>query len=276
MHARRYQPRHLDNEQKQEVGKEHVLGKQHRIVREHGHEQVEHEHRRTGDHAAFQFCERADKVGDTQRRDAELQHGIDEHADVLIVEQRDSQLNAAADKRRVHHGMVPVETHVGVDEVEIIARALGIVEPLANLRARVAHKETGHGRDKRRRPAKHDDCERNHKGMPVKDKVRKLPNAPITRFGELDEMQTHPIEAFVDQVKADMRKEIPADGRDARIDKVRMAFKNQVGTVGEVVTLPHRHHDGECCRRNHDRRANRVAPSKEHIPKRQGQKARKR
>ena len=97
------------------VGKQHVFGKQGRVVGEHGHKHKEQQDHAADRQAHAQFAQRRNGIGHAGSRDDKLSAGIDDEARVSAVEQRKPQLNARADNGRVHYGMVPVEQHVGVE-----------------------------------------------------------------------------------------------------------------------------------------------------------------
>ena len=105
----------LYQQHQERVGKEHVFGEQHRVVREHRHKRKEQQDRTANRQTHAQFAQRRNGIGHAGSRDDKLSAGIDDEARVSAVEQRKPQLNARADNGRVHYGMMPVEQHVGVE-----------------------------------------------------------------------------------------------------------------------------------------------------------------
>ena len=155
----------LYQQHQKRVCKEHVFGEQRRVVREHRHKRKEQQDRTADRQAHAQLAQRRNGIGHAGGRDYKLSAGIDGKARIGIVEQRKPQLNARADNGRVHHGMMSVEQHIGVEQAQVIARAVGIVEPLTNLRAGVSHKKTGQRGDERGRPGNYEHQEGPGKGM---------------------------------------------------------------------------------------------------------------
>ena len=105
----------LYQQHQERVGKEHVFGEQHRVVREHRHKRKEQQDRTANRQAHAQFAQRRNGIGHAGSRDDKLSAGIDGKTRVSAVEQRKPQLDARADNGRVHYGMMPVEQHVGVE-----------------------------------------------------------------------------------------------------------------------------------------------------------------
>ena len=62
--------------------------------------------------------------------------------------------------------MMPVEQDIGVEQAQVVARTVGIVKPLANLRARVSHKKAGQRGNERGRPGNHEHQKGPGEGMP--------------------------------------------------------------------------------------------------------------
>ena len=105
----------LHQQHQKRVGKQHIFGKQGRVVGEHGHKHKEQQDHAADRQAHAQLAQRRDGIGHAGGRDDKLSAGIDDEARVSAVEQRKPQLNARADNGRVHYGMMPVEQHVGVE-----------------------------------------------------------------------------------------------------------------------------------------------------------------
>ena len=105
----------LYQQHQKRVGKQHIFGEQRRVVREHRHKRKEQQDHSANRQAHAQFAQRRDGIGHAGGRDDKLSAGIDDEARVSAVEQRKPQLNARADNGRVHHGVMSVEQHVGVE-----------------------------------------------------------------------------------------------------------------------------------------------------------------
>ena len=191
----------LYQQHQKRVGKEHVFGEQRRVVREHRHKRKEQQDRTANRQAHAQFAQRRNGIGHAGSRDDKLSAGIDDEARVSAVEQRKPQLNARADNGRVHYGMVPVEQHVGVEQAQVVARAIGIVEPLANLRTRISHKKAGQRSDERGRPGDHKHQEGPGKGMDREHGVSHTPYAAKVRFGKRNAPRAQPIQALKSQIE---------------------------------------------------------------------------
>ena len=97
--------------------------------------------------------------------------------------------------------MVPVEQHVGVEQAQVVARAIGIVEPLANLRTRISHKKAGQRSDERGRPGDHKHQEGPGKGMDREHGVSHTPYAAKVRFGKRNAPRAQPIQALKSQIE---------------------------------------------------------------------------
>ena len=191
----------LHQQHQKRVGKEHVFGEQRRVVREHRHKRKEQQDRTASRQAHAQFAQRRNGIGHAGSRDNKLSAGIDDEARVSAVEQRKPQLNARADNGRVHYGMMPVEQHVGVEQAKVVARAVGIVEPLANLRTRISHKKAGQRSDERGRPGDHKHQEGPGKGMDREHGVSHTPYAAKVRFGKRNAPRAQPIQALKSQIE---------------------------------------------------------------------------
>ena len=171
---------------------------------------------------------------------------------------------------------MPVEQDIGVEQAQVVARAVGIVEPLANLRTRISHKKAGQRSDERGRPGDHKHQEGPGKGMDREHGVSHTPYAAKVRLGKRDASGAQPIQTLKSQIEGHDRKEHPARAANPGADDAGLVAKNNLGRVGEVVAAAEHHADGEEQRRQNDRRTPGVATAKEHVAKRQGEQAGKR
>ena len=133
----------LNEQHQKHIGEKHVFGQQHRIVGEHRHKRKEQQDGATDRQAHAQLAQRRYGIGQASGRNDILDTSVDGEARIGAVKKRKSQLHARADDGRMHYRVMSVEQHVGVKQAQVIARAVGIVEPLADLRTRISHKETG-------------------------------------------------------------------------------------------------------------------------------------
>ena len=77
----------LYQQHQERVGKEHVFGKQRRVVREHRHKRKEQQDRTANRQAHAQFAQRRNGIGHAGSRDDELSAGVDGKTCVGAVEQ---------------------------------------------------------------------------------------------------------------------------------------------------------------------------------------------
>ena len=183
----------LYQQHQERIGKEHVFGEQRRVVREHRHKRKEQQDRTANRQAHAQFTQRRNGIGHAGGRDDELSTGVDGKTRVSAVEQRKPQLNARADNGRVHHGVMSVEQHIGIEQTQVVTRAVGVVEPLANLRTRISHKKAGQRSDKRGRPGDHKHQEGAGKGMDREHGVSHTPYAAKVHLGKRNAPSAQPI-----------------------------------------------------------------------------------
>ena len=183
----------LYQQHQKRVGKQHIFGKQGRVVGEHGHKHKEQQDHAADRQAHAQLAQRRDGIAHAGGRNDELSAGVDGKTCVGAVEQRKPQLDARTDDSRVHHGMMSVEQHIGIEQTQVVTRAVGIVEPLANLRAGVPHKKAGQRSDERGRPGDHKHQEGPGKGMDREHGVSHTPYAAKVRFGKRNAPRAQPI-----------------------------------------------------------------------------------
>ena len=94
-----------------------------------------------------------------------------------------------------------VEQHIGIEQTQVVTRAVGVVEPLANLRTRISHKKAGQRSDKRGRPGDHKHQEGAGKGMDREHGVSHTPYAAKVRFGKRNAPRAQPIQALKSQIE---------------------------------------------------------------------------
>ena len=166
-----------------------------------------------------------------------------------------------------------VEQHIGIEQTQVVTRAVGVVEPLADLRAGVSHKKAGQRGNKRGRPGNHEHKKRPGKGMDRKHGMGCTPHATKMRLRERNATRTQPIQKLKSQIKGHDRQKHPACAANPSADNARLVAEHDLGRIGEVVAAAKHHADGKEERRQDDRRTPGVATAKEHIAKRQREQA---
>ena len=86
-----------------------------------------------------------------------------------------------------------VEQNIGIEQTQVVTRTVGVVEPLADLRAGVPHKKAGQRSDERGRPGDHKHQEGPGKGMDREHGVSHTPYAAKVRLGKRNAPRAQPI-----------------------------------------------------------------------------------
>ena len=239
----------LHEQHQKRIGKQHVFGEQRRVVGEHRHKRKKQQDDTADRQADSQLAQRRDGICHAGGRDHILGAGVDDEASIGAVEKRKPKLHARADNGRMHDGMMTVEQYIGVKQAQVVARAVGIVEPLANLRARVSHKEAGQRGDKRGRPGNHEHKERPSKRMDREHSMGGTPHAAKVSLRKRNAAGAQPIQKLKSQVEGHDRQEHPARATDPGAENARLVAKHDLGRIGEVVATAEHHADGKEQRR---------------------------
>ena len=169
-----------------------------------------------------------------------------------------------------------VEQHIGIEQTQVVTRAVGVVEPLANLRTRISHKKAGQRGDKRGRPDNHEHKKRPDKGMDREHGMGNTPHATKVGLRKRNAAGAQPIQKLKSQIEGHNRQKHPARAANPGADNACLVAQHNLCRIGKVVATAEHHANGKEQRWQHDRRAPSVTAAKEHIAKRQREQAGKR